>query len=175
MYKRQQLNSDTVSVSVGNQVEVRFTWEAAVGPHNIRIEVPGDSYDFTENVDSNTPPAVTTEIINPGGKESKYTEGEEIYFKATGSDANNDALAYMWDFGDGTTSTRADTSHIYTEPGTYTMTLTITDTRGGTNTDTFTMEITKEKSEGGESPGFGAVVAIAAFMAVIVAVSRRRR
>ncbi|UCC93319.1 MAG: PKD domain-containing protein [Thermoplasmata archaeon] len=168
------INSDTLSVSVGNQVEVRFTWEAEVGPHTIRIEVPGDSYEFTENVNSNTPPTVTTEIVNPGGKESKYKEGEEIYFKASGSDDNGDSMTYLWDFGDGITSTKADASHIYAAPATYTVTLTITDSRGGTTTDTFTVEITKEKAEGDEAPGFGAVVAIAAFMAVIVAVSRRR-
>ncbi|MCK5415023.1 MAG: PKD domain-containing protein, partial [Thermoplasmata archaeon] len=170
-----QLNSDTISVSVGNQVEVRFTWEAEIGLHTIRIEVPGDSYEFNENVDHNTPPTVTTEIVNPGGKESKYKEGEEIYFKAIGNDGNGDALAYAWDFGDGTSSTRPDTSHIYAEAGTYTVTCTITDTRGGITPDTFTVEIKKEKSAGGESPGFGAVVAVAALMAVIVAVSRRKR
>ncbi len=168
------VNTDTVSVSVGNQVEVRFTWEAVKGPHTIRIEVPGDTYDFTENVESNTPPQVTTEIINEGGKDVKYKEGDEVYFKATGSDANSDALSYLWDFGDGMTSNKADASHIYTIPGTYTVTLTVTDDRGGSTTDTFTVDVTKAKAEGDESPGFGAVVAIAAFMAVIVAVSRRR-
>jgi PGF-CTERM protein/uncharacterized repeat protein (TIGR01451 family) len=168
------VNSDTISISVGNQVEVRFTWEAEVGPHNIRIEVPGSTYDFTENVNSNTPPSVTTEIVNEGGKDVKYKEGTEIYFKATGSDDNGDSMTYLWDFGDGITSTKADASHIYSAPGTYTVTVTITDARGGTTTDSFTVEVTKAKAEGDESPGFGAIVAIAAFMAVIVAVSRRR-
>ncbi len=167
-------NSDTLSVSVGNEVEVRFTWEAVLGLHTMRVEVPGDSYTWDENVDRNSPPAVTTDIQNEGGKEVSYKTGTEVYFKATASDENGDDMTYLWDFGDGTpTSSQASPSHIYAGKGTYTVTVTVTDTRGGSITDTFQVEITKPKSQD-ESPGFGAIVAIAALMAVIVAVSRRR-
>jgi hypothetical protein len=170
-----QVKTDIVSVSVGNPVEVRFNWEAELGMHDLRIEVPGDSYDFTENVDSNSPPAVTTTISNEGGKDVKYKVGEEIFFGSTATDENGDDITYVWDFGDGTTSTNAVAGHIYSEKGTYTVTMTATDSRGDSNTDIFTVEITKAKTEGDESPGFGAFVAIAAFMATIVAVSRRRK
>jgi PGF-CTERM protein len=168
------VNSDTVSVSVGNQVEVRFSWEAMYGLHTIRVEIPGDSYEFDENVAHNSPPIVTTDIVNEGGKETSYKEGVEVYFSSVVTDENDDDVDYLWDFGDGTTSSQTAPGHIYTEKGTYTVTLTVTDSRGGVSTDTFTVEIIKKKASGGESPGFGAIVAIAAFMAVIVAVSRRR-
>lgn len=169
-----EVNSDAVSVSVGNDVEVRFTWEAELGLHTIRVEVPDDSYEFQENVDRNSPPAVTTNIENEGGKDVKYKVGTEIYFSSAASDENGDSLTYLWDFGDGTpTSTQTAPSHMYAQKGTYTVTLTLTDARGGMTTDTFTVEITKAKSED-DSPGFGAIVAVAAFLAVIVAVSRRR-
>ncbi len=169
-----QVNSDTVSVSVGNQLEVRFTWEAVLGPHTIRVDIPGDSYEFQEIVDPNSPPLPTTDIVNDGGKDAKYETGTEIYFEATASDLNGDSLTYEWNFGDGVTSTKAITSHIYSDAGTYTVSMTVTDSRGGSTTDTFVVEIIKEKAEGEDTPGFGAVVAIAAFVAVIVAVSRRR-
>lgn len=167
------VNTDTMSVSVGNQVEVRFTWEAELGPHTIRVDVPGDTYEFQEIVDPNSFPLPTTSITN-GEKDAKYKKGTEIYFEATATDLNGDALEFEWDWGDGTpTSNKAIAGHTYTSPGTYTVTMTVTDSRGDSTTDTFTVEIIKDKSSG-ESPGFGAVVAIAAFMAVIVAVSRRR-
>ncbi len=168
------VNSDTLTISVGNEVEVRFTWKAVEGPHNVRLEVPGDSYEFTERVSSNTAPDVTTEIVNEGGKDVKHKAGTELYFQASASDANGDTLTYLWDFGDGITSTQENPSHIYAEKGTYKVTLTVTDARGDTVTDTFDIEIGKEKSEGGDSPGFGALVAVVAMMAVIVVLSRRR-
>ncbi|MBL7904660.1 MAG: PKD domain-containing protein [Bacteroidales bacterium] len=41
-------------------------------------------------------------------------------------------LNWMWEFGDGTTSTEADPQHIYLSQGIYTVNLTITDTAGCT-------------------------------------------
>jgi PKD repeat protein len=49
------------------------------------------------------------------------------------------AADYVWDFGDGNTSTEENPTHIYDEIGTYTVTLTAADTCGGT--DVFTQEI----------------------------------
>lgn len=42
---------------------------------------------------------------------------------------------YSWDFGDGTTGMGQFTSHIYNDPGTYTITLLVTDSVGQTSTD----------------------------------------
>ncbi|MCB0514619.1 MAG: PKD domain-containing protein [Chitinophagales bacterium] len=44
---------------------------------------------------------------------------------------------WLWNFGDGTTSTQSDPTHIYTENGTYTITLTVSNDLGE---DTFTLE-----------------------------------
>jgi hypothetical protein len=38
--------------------------------------------------------------------------------------------AHQWDFGDGTTSTDQNPTHVYAVPGTYTVTLTVTDENG---------------------------------------------
>ncbi|GAA4898318.1 hypothetical protein GCM10023311_24000 [Flaviramulus aquimarinus] len=46
---------------------------------------------------------------------------------------------YFWDFGDGTTSTQRDPSHIYTNPGTYTVSLYAENSCGVTNTITKTI------------------------------------
>jgi gliding motility-associated-like protein len=45
-------------------------------------------------------------------------------------------LTYLWDFGDGTTSTAAKPSHTYNAQGTYTVKLTITTSSGCTETKT---------------------------------------
>lgn len=39
-------------------------------------------------------------------------------------------VGWLWDFGDGTTDTVANPSHVFTQPGLYTVTLTVTDADG---------------------------------------------
>jgi len=39
-------------------------------------------------------------------------------------------LTYLWDFGDGTSSTETTPSHVYTKRGTYTIKLTVTNKYG---------------------------------------------
>jgi len=41
------------------------------------------------------------------------------------TDSSTCATAWAWDFGDGSTSTLQSPSHVYTQPGTYTVTLTV--------------------------------------------------
>ena len=53
-------------------------------------------------------------------------------------DASPSAVAWLWDFGDGTTSTDQNPSHTYTNVGLYTVALTITTADGCQNTITKT-------------------------------------
>jgi len=46
------------------------------------------------------------------------------------SDAELDLLSHAWDFGDGLRSNAAVTTHVFDAPGTYTVTLTVTDILG---------------------------------------------
>ena len=61
------------------------------------------------------------------------------------TDADGDPLTYRWDFGDGSApSTGARVSHTYTEPGTFTAVLEVTDGRGGQDTATVQIEAGNE-------------------------------
>ena len=44
--------------------------------------------------------------------------------------STGDVLSYLWSFGDGDTSTAQGPSHLYNNPGTYTVSLTVSDTCG---------------------------------------------
>lgn len=54
------------------------------------------------------------------------------FSSASTSDADGDALSYAWDFGDGGTSTAANSTYTYKKNGTYTATLTAKDPSGRT-------------------------------------------
>jgi len=63
--------------------------------------------------------------------------GEVISFNASSSyDSDGVIVNYFWDFGDSTNATGVIVEHAYTEDGTYTVTLTITDDDGATSTAT---------------------------------------
>ena len=59
-----------------------------------------------------------------------------VQFSSAGSfDPDGDPLSFLWDFGDGNTSTTPNPSHTYTQDGSYTATLTVEDGNGGMSSD----------------------------------------
>ncbi|MEW2431512.1 ThuA domain-containing protein [Micromonospora sp. NPDC047644] len=77
-------------------------------------------------VTENGPPVVSA-TATPGTGTAPVT----VAFDGTATDAEGDTpLTYAWDFGDGGTATTLDASHTYTTAGTFTATLTVTDSKG---------------------------------------------
>jgi len=54
-------------------------------------------------------------------------ENQEVNFTDTSTDPDGTVVAWLWNFGDGDTSTQKNPLHTYMKNGTYTITLTVTD------------------------------------------------
>lgn len=66
-----------------------------------------------------------------------------ITFDAASSyDPDGTIVSYSWDFGDGATATGSRVTKRYSAAGTYTVTLTVTDNRGATNSTSQTVTVT---------------------------------
>jgi Zn-dependent metalloprotease len=64
--------------------------------------------------------------------------GNHVNFTNTTTDGNE----FLWDFGDGTTSTDENPVHIYASPGTYTVSLSVTNSCGNNSTSQSIVTVT---------------------------------
>lgn len=108
---------------------VEHAYEAA-GRYVVRLEVTDDSQVANAttsdeiNVIVNAPPAAA--MAPP-----RYVSGGLVEFDGSGSIDEDGAVArYAWDFGDGSTGSGPRPSHVYKEPGSYDIELTVTDNSG---------------------------------------------
>lgn len=98
-------------------------------------------------------PFTLRRIVFVGGRNTAPTARMEVSVRVTvvgdivhfdgrrSSDADDDPLSFVWDFGDGSTGAGRETSHVYNERGTYTVLLTVRDGKGGQNVDTAVLTI----------------------------------
>lgn len=101
--------------------------------------------------------------------------GETVTFNASLSTTNWNStiqeeipiVSYEWDFGDGTTDEGEIVIHIYSEPGTYDVTLTITDV-GGDNDTSRKQVIVELGSTDNELPWWIPVVVVAAGIGLVL-------
>jgi PKD domain/Peptidase family M28 len=86
--------------------------------------------------------AIDNHLPVPEGTVS--TDGLTVNVDASGSsDPDAAPTGFTWDFGDGTTATGATATHRYAAPGTYTVTLTVTDNLWSqvTRSKTFSVDV----------------------------------
>jgi chitinase len=60
--------------------------------------------------------------------------GDDVFFDGSASTDDGQIVSYAWNFGDGSTGSGKQAVHSYDLAGEYTVTLTVTDDRGGSST-----------------------------------------
>ncbi|ENM3811164.1 TPA: PKD domain-containing protein, partial [Vibrio cholerae] len=68
-------------------------------------------------------------------------EGLSVTSQNTSSDSDGNIVSYLWDFGNGQTSTEAAPTWSYTKAGSYSVTLTVTDDKGDSDTHQQTIKV----------------------------------
>lgn len=104
--------------------------------------------------------------------------GNAVYFSSEGSNDVDGDLTYMWDFGDGATSTDASPAHTYQSAGVYEITLTVTDSLGASATTNTTATVVVPESpvvNRNSSGGGGSFGVISAFGLMLLGLRRRSK
>jgi PKD repeat protein len=122
---------------------------AAAGTYTVTLTVTDDAGDTdTASTTATIDAANQAPTADPNGPYSG-TVGIAVTFDGSGStDPDGSIVAYDWDFGDGTTGTGVSPTHTYAASGTFTVSLTVTDDAGDSDTATTSATI----GEGNQPP-----------------------
>jgi peptidoglycan/xylan/chitin deacetylase (PgdA/CDA1 family) len=129
----------------GNRAEgawVTHTYSEA-GIYTVTLTVTdneGATSSFSETFETNMPP-VASFTYSP----EKPVVGKEVTFDAASSyDRDGVIVRYEWNLGDGNIAEGEWVTHTYSEAGTYTVSLTVTDNLGAMGATSLSLKVTKE-------------------------------
>jgi PKD repeat protein len=115
--------------------------------------------------DGSEPPVV--DIIGVSGN---FSANQTMVFDASGT-LDGVIVSYFWDFGDGTNGVGVNPTHVYTQPGKYTVILTVTDNKGDTYYKSIDVNILSANAEASEQKlqdkGFIPAISFMSFIILI--------
>ena len=174
----QRIHSQTVSTSTGFNNQLIYTWDTSQesdGDYIIRLaardnqgnrDLSCDPYvgnvcshhvievsvDNTDQIDGDSLGASFTHNYDLQCIEGDSSVDEDIVFSSNVSGGDM-PYTYLWDFGDGATSTAENPTHTYTATGTYDVVLTVTDYSEDVATTSEQIVINYCSDEGGNGDG----------------------
>jgi PKD repeat protein len=135
----QSSDPDQTSVSLGRSWNYGDNTSGTTASHTYSA---GGNYTVTLTVTdnggltatANHPVSVSAANVSPTASFTASCTNLSCTFTDGSSDSDGSIVSRSWNFGDNTTSTATSPSKSYTAAGTYTVSLTVTDNRGGTGT-----------------------------------------
>ena len=113
----------TFAVVDVNPSTIKFTAALLSDPEANQLDVITKNGQVTGPVDLNETPVAVIEA-----SPSKVFTGQTVSLSAAGSQDDSGIRTYVWRFGDGSSAERKESvTHVYKQPGNYTVTLTVTD------------------------------------------------
>lgn len=103
-------------------------------------------YDFSApgaTMTASTTPA----NLAPSASFTRQVNDLAVNFTSTATDSDGSIAQYAWTFGDGGSASTANPSHTYGAAGTYTVTLTVTDNNGATDSASASVTVTEPTSD----------------------------
>jgi len=132
-----------------------------IGTHTIYFKVKDDMNEWSSSAtmtlvieqNSSLDPSNHAPIANIGGPYQGRIN-EPIVFNASRSyDSDGTILSYVWSFGDNSSGTGSSPMHTYTIPGTYQVTVQVTDDDGAISLASTPITITQSSSQGTNPSG----------------------
>lgn len=126
---------------------------AVTSTTSVTVPRGGSDRYFVRSVDTAGNASASTSVLNlpttqpPVAAFTAQVSGASASFDAsTSSDPDGTVTGYAWDFGDSSTGAGVKPNHVYQAPGTYDVTLTVTDNSGARASVTHQVEVASSAS-----------------------------
>jgi alpha-N-arabinofuranosidase len=132
-----ETNSSTVALTTADLSSVAATFNHTFPAGSLTlIEFQGSAQ-----------PVPPTALINPSSLRGPAPLAVTFDGSGSAAAAGADIISYQWDLDDGNKAAGMIASHTYTKPGTYTVTLSVTDSAGLSGTASVTIKVTSRTSK----------------------------
>jgi|GEM_PF-4715938 heat shock protein HslJ len=131
------LKGEMLNLYFGNNGTMRFTKGVVIPEAPTATDVPTEEPTLAPQ----QPPLAV--ISAP----SQAVVGEIVTFDGSGSEGENEIVAYLWDFGDGGKANAVRIDHAYNTAGKFVVSLTVVDAEKQSGTATVTIDVEAAESE----------------------------
>ncbi len=155
------IESKTTSVS-GSSDSGFDDYRTKGSADSIRLTVTdgsGNEISQTKNLDdSDNDDGGGTDPNSPPSADFTFSaSGLTVQFTDESTDSDGSIASYSWTFGDGNSSTSVNPSHTYSSGGTYSVSLTVTDDAGDSDTVTKSVNVTDPDNGGDTAPSITSI------------------